>query len=161
MAMAKSKSPKSRFTFQRYWGWILAAAATTVAVLFLLFPKKPYPAADWRNPEVVAHGESLFREHCVSCHGVAGVGEVPSKPMGGEKDGGGYLAPALDGSGHAWHHRPETLFQVIKDGSPAGDSPMRGFAGRLSDGEISLIIAYFRSLWPLQIQDRYEQMSRH
>jgi mono/diheme cytochrome c family protein len=160
--MANLKSPQSRFTFQRYWGWILAAAAATMVVLFLLFPTKPpHRVADWRNAEVVAKGESLFRANCVVCHGVAGVGENPSQPMGGEKDAGGYLAPAMDGSGHAWHHTLETLFQIIKDGSPAADSPMRGFAGRLSDEEISAVIAYIRSLWPPQIQDRYEQMSRH
>jgi mono/diheme cytochrome c family protein len=159
--MAKPKAPKSRFTLQRYWGWLLAAAAATMVVLFFLFPNKPHVAADWRNPEIVAKGEALFRVHCVACHGAAGAGENPLHPMGGEKEGGGYLAPALDGRGHAWHHTPGTLFQVIKAGSPAADSPMRGFAGKLSDEEISWIVAYFRSLWPAQIQDRYEQMSRH
>jgi mono/diheme cytochrome c family protein len=160
--MPRSKSSKPPFTFRRYWGWLLAAAATALAVLFLFFPKKPpQQPADWRDVDVVARGESIYQEHCSVCHGPAAKGENPAQPMGGEKDGGGYLAPALNGSGHAWHHRPETIFQVIKEGSPAADSPMRGFRDRLSDEQISWVSAYLRSLWPQQIQDRYEQMLRH
>ena len=160
--MPKSKPSKPPSTFQRHWGWLLAAAAAALAVMFLLFPKQPPPlGADWRNAEVVAQGETVYREHCAVCHGPGATGENPAQPMGGEKIGGGYLAPALDGSGHAWHHTTETLFRVIKEGSPAADSPMRSFQDRLNDGQILRVIAYFRSLWPQPIQERYEYMSRH
>ena len=77
------------------------------------------------------------------------------------KDQGGYLAPALNGTGHAWHHPDEVLFRIIHEGSIAEDSPMRGFAGKLSDSEIVASIHYFKSLWPEEILNRHKEMVQH
>jgi hypothetical protein len=89
------------------------------------------------------------------------VGENFHHPMGGMKDQGGYLAPALNGTGHAWHHPDAVLFNIIQEGSIAEDSPMRGFAGRLSDAEIVASIHYFKSLWPKEILNRHKEMLQY
>jgi mono/diheme cytochrome c family protein len=144
------------------WGWLLVGLALAAVLVLWLWPSSAgEPGSGWRDPEVTARGEALFRQNCSSCHGAAGIGENPARPMGGDKPEGGFLAPALDGTGHAWHHSPATLFGIIRNGSPARDSPMRGFAAMLSDEEISTVIAYFRSLWPPEIQDRYRHLTGH
>jgi len=108
-----------------------------------------------KNVGIPIPGEALFAANCASCHGIQAVGENPSKLSGGEKEEGGYWAPALNGTAHAWHHPPAVLFQTIKKGSMAQDSPMRAFEGRLSDDQIRSIIGYLQSLWPEEIRERY------
>jgi mono/diheme cytochrome c family protein len=78
--------------------------------------------------------------------------------MGGARPEGGYLAPALNGTAHAWHHAPDVLFRIVRDGSPAADSSMKGWAGRLGDGEIEAVLAHLRALWPEPIRERYRAM---
>ena len=142
------------------WAWILVLIAVAAGATLYWWAREP-PIGDYRDPATVAQGQALYATHCAQCHGESGRGENPAEPMGGTKPDGGYLAPALDGTGHAWHHAPELLFRVIKEGSPAQDSTMRGWAGRMRDEEIGAVIAYFRSLWPPEIQARYSQMHAH
>ena len=111
----------------------------------------------------IAQGQELFAQNCASCHGDEGVGENPRSPKGGVKDNGVYLAPALNGTGHMWHHPNTMLFNTVKHGSiakdsPAKDSPMKGFEGRLTDEEIVSVIQYLKSLWPQEIQLRHSMM---
>ena len=98
--------------------------------------------------------------NCSSCHGVEGVGQNPESPNGGMLDEGGYLAPALNGTGHAWHHPNSVLFKTIKHGSIASDSSMRAFSNRLSDKEIVMIIHYFKSLWPDPIREKHSNLNK-
>jgi len=108
-----------------------------------------------QNTGFALSGEALFVTNCASCHGVKAVGENPAKLSGGEKEGGGYWAPALNGKAHAWHHPAEALFHIIKKGSAAQDSPMRGFEDRLTDDQIRGVITYIQSLWPKELRERY------
>ena len=64
---------------------------------------------------------------------------------------------ALNGTAHAWHHPPDGLFRIIERGSPAADSSMVGWGGRMSGEEIHAVLAYIQSLWPEQLRRRYEQ----
>lgn len=114
-------------------------------------------AVDYRDPSLVARGEDLFAQNCAQCHGEKAVGENAQFVKGGTKPGGSYWAPALNGSAHAWHHPPDALFEIIKKGSPADDSPMRGLGDKLSDEDIHAVLAYLQSLWPEQLRKRYEQ----
>ena len=75
-------------------------------------------------------------------------------------DEDGYLAPALNGTGHAWHHPNSVLFKTIKHGSIASDSSMRAFSNRLSDKEIVMIIYYFKSLWPDPIREKHSNLNK-
>ena len=107
------------------------------------------------SPEQIARGKALFAENCAICHGPQARGQNPSTPRGGKTGAGVYIAPALNGTGHAWHHPADALFKTIRNGSLASDSPMRGFEGRLGDEEIRDVLGYLFSLWPAKIQARY------
>ncbi len=108
----------------------------------------------------IEQGKKLFAQNCSSCHGVEGIGQNPESPNGGMLDEGGYLAPALNGTGHAWHHPNSVLFKTIKHGSIASDSSMRAFSDRLSDKEIVMIIHYFKSLWPDPIREKHSNLNK-
>ena len=105
----------------------------------------------------LATSAQLFEQHCASCHGKKGVGQDVQRPKGGLLEDDSFLAPALNGTGHAWHHKTEGLFNTIKFGSMEPTSAMKGFEERLTDEEISKIIEYFKSLWPAEIKKMYEQ----
>ncbi|MDH5752942.1 MAG: cytochrome c [Deltaproteobacteria bacterium] len=107
------------------------------------------------DPGMVSQGEQLYNRNCLNCHGPGAQGQVPARPNGGMNNDGTYIAPALNGTAHSWHHPPQMLFNIIKNGSPAKDSTMKGWAGKMSDQEINAVIAYFQSLWPEQIKLRY------
>ncbi len=137
---------------------ILAAAA--LGSIFIFSPNFFSPGAEpvnYRDSAVITEGGVLYARHCAVCHGAAAAGEDPRHPKGGLKPAGGYWAPALDGSAHAWHHPPDGLFRIVKDGSPAKDSPMRGWRELMSDAEIHAVLAYVQSLWPEDLRRRYER----
>jgi len=102
-------------------------------------------------------GAQLFAQHCASCHGQKGVGQDTQRPKGGLLDNDSFLAPALNGTGHGWHHKTEDLFNTIKYGSMEPTSSMKGFKEQLTDEDISKIIVYFQSLWPTEIKQMYDQ----
>ena len=102
-------------------------------------------------------GQELFNNHCSACHGPEAVGQDPSQPPGGWDENSNRLAPALNGTGHAWHHPPSLLFQYIKKGSIDENSPMPAFGDQLNDDEIQSIISYIQSLWPDEIMKKYNE----
>ncbi len=113
------------------------------------------------DPETIQLGMRLFAQNCISCHGRKAVGENPATPSGGWKPKVGHLAPALNGTGHTWHHPPGYLFRIIREGSTIKGSRMKGWAGRMNDFEILAVIAYFQSLWPPRIKDAYRHRYLH
>ena len=113
------------------------------------------------DPETIAMGARLFARNCSPCHGKEAVGEDPASPLGGIKPGVGQIAPALNGTGHAWHHLPDYFFRQIREGTTIANSKMAGWAGRMKDGEIVAVIAYFQSLWPKRIKDAYRERHLH
>jgi len=147
--------------------WISRLFIVIVPLIFLLgvyiYQQNSFPLDSLsRTPSQIelSQGSELFAQNCSSCHGVEGVGQNPETPNGGMLDGGGYLAPALNGTGHAWHHPNSVLFKTIKHGSIASDSSMRAFADRLSDKEIVMIIHYFKSLWPDPIREKHSNFNK-
>lgn len=113
--------------------------------------------AVWPDPALAARGDAVFATHCASCHGRSAEGQDPRQPMGGSQADGTPLAPALNGTGHAWHHDPQYLFRHVKSGSPMAGSPMVGFGDTLSDEEIAAAIAWFQSLWSDEVRARYRR----
>jgi len=99
-----------------------------------------------------AHGEALFRQYCVACHGVRGVGEFNWQ----NRERG---APALDSSGHAWHHEDAQLLGMILD-KPLPDSKMPAWRGILSMDDALDVLAYIKTLWTAHIRDNC-QGARH
>jgi mono/diheme cytochrome c family protein len=145
-------------------GQLIALLLALVVGLFLFEPWSLFSKPIWEqtpSSKSIAEGKQVFATNCAVCHGEMAVGENFHHPMGGMKDQGGYLAPALNGTGHAWHHPDAVLFNTIQEGSIAEDSPMRGFAGRLSDAEIVASIHYFKSLWPKEILNRHKEMLQY
>ena len=147
--------------------WISRLFIVIAPLIFLLgvyiYQQNSFPLDSLsRTPSQIelSQGSELFAQNCSSCHGVEGVGQNPESPNGGMLDGGGYLAPALNGTGHAWHHPNSVLFKTIKHGSIASDSSMRAFSNRLSDKEIVMIIHYFKSLWPDPIREKHSNLNK-
>ena len=101
--------------------WIAGIFAITLFGVYLYQQgSSPLNAlANAPSPAEIEQGKKLFALNCSSCHGVEGVGQNPESPNGGMLDEGGYLAPALNGTGHAWHHPNSVLFKTIKHGSIA------------------------------------------
>ncbi len=132
--------------------WAGLGVAILIGIGAYFYNKPPESLSASSTPNQVAQGELLFKANCQSCHGADAKGENPTLSRGGTKPGGGYLAPALNGTGHAWHHADQMLFGIIKNGSVADDSPMIGFKDKLSDDEIVAVMQYFKSLWPEKIQ---------
>ena len=147
--------------------WISKLFIVIVPLILLLgvylYQQNSFPLDSLsRTPSQIelSQGSELFTNNCSSCHGIEGVGQNPESPNGGMLDGGGYLAPALNGTGHAWHHPNLVLFKTIKHGSIASDSSMRAFSDRLSDKEIVMIIHYFKSLWPDPIREKHSNLNK-
>ena len=139
----KKKEPVKLWLSLGIIGVLLAAA--------YFYSKPPAALSMAATPETIALGEKIFNTNCASCHGVKGVGENPKKPGGGTKLTGGYYAPALNGSGHDWHHTNTVLFTKIKEGAKDPKSAMPGFQNKLSDEEITAVMHYFQSSWSPQI----------
>ena len=105
----------------------------------------------------IQRGQDLFAKHCSVCHGKKGIGQDKSQPAGGWDNNNNRLAPALNGTGHAWHHSPSLFYEYIQKGSISETSPMPSFGDRLNDSDIKSIIAYIQSLWPSGIMNNYKE----
>ncbi len=109
-----------------------------------------------------AEGADLYAQNCAECHGVNLEGEADWQVA---LDDGGLRAPPHDESGHTWHHSDDHLFRYVKYGGRglvAGGfkSNMPGFKGELTDLEIYSVLAYIKSNWSLDIQERQAMMGR-
>lgn len=122
-----------------------------LVLLSILLIKNCYAIGD----EQIEKGKELFHKHCSMCHGENAVGEDPERPFGGTGLEGKLLAPALNGTGHAWHHSRQSLFNYTKKGSADEKSNMPGYERILSDEDIYNIIDYIQSLWPKDIRRKH------
>ena len=99
-------------------------------------------------------GESVFNKNCVSCHGVKGQGLAEDWKV---KDANGnYPPPPLNGTAHTWHHSPEQLLYTINKGGTEMGGQMPAFENRLTEEEKKALIDYMYSLWPKEIQVKYD-----
>lgn len=99
-----------------------------------------------------AHGEALYRQYCVACHGAKGIGEFSWQSR--ER-----AAPPLDSNGHAWHHEDAQLISMILD-KPLPDSKMPAWRTVLSRDDALDLLAYIKSLWTPYIRENC-QGARH
>ena len=136
---------------KNFFFWVGLGGFILAGIVFSFEKKSPTVDSMRVAPEEIKKGAILFSENCSICHGPDGIGEDPARPMGGLKPDGSYIAPALNGTAHAWHHPDDMLFSIIKNGSKAESSSMRGFNGKLTNDEINLTMVYFQSLWPPKI----------
>ncbi|MEL0108340.1 MAG: cytochrome c [Rhodospirillaceae bacterium] len=117
---------------------------------------------DPTNKKSVVLGKTVYAKHCASCHGA----KLEGQPNWKQRLPNGRLpAPPHDATGHTWHHPDKLLFKMTKYGPasllPEGQyqSDMPGLKGVLSDDEILASLAYIKSTWPKEIQNRHDQIN--
>ena len=99
-------------------------------------------------------GESVFNKNCVSFHGGNDQGLTTDWKV---KDANGnYPPPPLNGTAHTWHHSPEQLLYTINKGGTEMGGQMPAFENRLTEEEKKALIDYMYSLWPKEIQVKYD-----
>ena len=141
--------------------FILFSAITVIllASIWYLYKSSPIEALSLEpDSEQIHRGKRIYEKNCSTCHGDQGGGQNPNSPKGEIDANGTYIAPALNGTGHAWHHSNEVLFKTVQEGSIDSDSPMRGFGDSLSDEKIVTVIQYFKSLWPEKIRTHHAML---
>lgn len=97
------------------------------------------------DTDEVARGRVVFDTHCASCHGAEGVGKT--RDWRKADADGNYPAPPLNDSGYAWSHPTEALLESVHVGSPQGYGIMPRWEKKLSEREMSDVVAYIKSLW--------------
>jgi mono/diheme cytochrome c family protein len=146
------------------------SATAMIFRLILLFAlicvsscEKSLPNANPDDAQQVARGKQFYDQNCARCHGENMSGESDWRKR---KDDGKLPAPPHDESGHTWHHPDKLLFGIVKHGlvppyAPANySSNMPSFAGKLTDQEIWDTLAYIKSRWSADIQEKQRQIDR-
>lgn len=89
------------------------------------------------TPDPQVQGREVYLRVCAECHGERGQGFADHPG-----------APALDDTGHTWHHPDQQIYDWIVNGKlgVVGDG-MPALGDRLSDVEVEAVIAYLHSLW--------------
>ncbi len=130
--------------------------------IILFFVLLALPAAGFAAHELkdrnTHNGQTLYAEHCGSCHGANLEGEPNWQiPL----EDGVMPAPPHDATGHTWHHDNQLLFDYTKFGGLALfeamgikdiKSAMPGFGHLLSDDDIWDVLGFIRSTWPDQVK---------
>ena len=104
---------------------------------------------------MVQLGESVYNKNCVSCHGEKGRGLAKDWKV--KDENGNYPPPPLNGTAHTWHHSPEQLLYTIIKGGVEMGGQMPAFESVLNKNEKLALIDYIYSLWPKEIQDKYDK----
>ena len=119
----------------------------------------PVPTAPQRTTDAaqLALGKDVYQQHCAHCHGARAEGDARWRQRGPD---GKFPPPPLNGSGHAWHHSTQVLMDVITQGSAPDMGNMPAWGDRLSQREITAVIAWLQSLWPEPVYDAWYEMQQ-
>jgi mono/diheme cytochrome c family protein len=121
--------------------WIVSTALTISLALIVAACGAKEPSAD---PEVLATGETLYVQHCATCHGA----NLEGQPDWKVPDANGvYPAPPHNRVGHTWHHPDSLLLEIIAQGGTMPNSAMPAFGDRLSRDQMEAILIYIKSFW--------------
>lgn len=142
----------------------LAAVLAVGAAVYITFDGgtiDEQSQASISSDQSVARGQQVYAANCAACHGT----NLEGQPNWRTRNANGRLpAPPHDASGHTWHHDDQTLFNLTKYGlaalvgSPI-ETDMPAYDGKLTDNEIRAALAFIRSQWPQEIQDRQSAMT--
>jgi mono/diheme cytochrome c family protein len=83
-------------------------------------------------PALIADGAALYKSNCTICHGADGAGDTPT---------GKLMKVKPLGSADVQKLTDAQIHSVIKDGK----GKMRAFGKKLSDADISLLVAHVRT----------------
>jgi mono/diheme cytochrome c family protein len=147
--------------------WIAAGATVPLALAAWWVgagsPETP-PVLRPDDPAVVARGAEVYAAECAACHGA----ELEGQPDWRERGSDGLLpAPPHDETGHTWHHPSAMLVELTARGPAAmiGDgyeSAMPGYAGILSEEDITAVLSYIKAQWPPEIRAAHDEIdARH
>ena len=109
--------------------------------------------------EVISVGIKVYEANCIKCHKADLKGAENWKTD--RDDDGHRLAPPLNGYGHSWHHSPEQIFNTIRYGLVYVDPNYEGKMNandKLTDEEIWSVIEYMYSVWPEDVQSKYNEL---
>jgi len=117
---------------------------------------------DRDGPDALAlmEGEAIYKAECAACHGA----RLEGQPDWQTRRADGRLpAPPHDASGHTWHHPMPQLVAIVKHGMVPPNAPegyasdMPAFAGKLTDRQITHVLAWIESRWPAEIRAQRAQ----
>ena len=95
--------------------------------------------------EAQKRGLALYKQNCVSCHGIDGVGETYT--IQALTDNKYLRAPAMNDSEHAWHHTDDGIVKTILEGSPREPRMLAWKTTGLTEENARDLVAYIKSLW--------------
>lgn len=144
----------------------LSVALLALAVLLLagcdggFMPGGATPAHHQRvtDSAILHRGESLYRQHCLVCHGERRQG---AENWTRRNPDGTFPPPPLDGTGHTWHHPYWQLRDMIRYGAEARGGRMPSFEQILDDEDVTAIIAWLQSKWPDEIFEAWLEYDRN
>jgi mono/diheme cytochrome c family protein len=106
------------------------------------------PVSRWYDADQVARGGPLFQEHCASCHKPDASGTQDWRTPDAE---GRYPPPPLNGTAHTWHHSLPLLMRTVREGGVRLGGRMPPFKEKLSEREITDLLAWVQSHWSDEI----------
>ncbi len=136
----------SQLPTEARWRFRLQTSSVLLVVTAFLATTIPYYVTRAREPsnplsetpEVLAAGQSIYQQNCVSCHGIRGQGNGPAAQS----------LPGLPGDftqPHFATHTDGQLYGWIKGGKEG--TAMPAFGEQLSDEQIWQVITHIRSLY--------------
>ncbi len=140
---------------RRNWYWLLIIFGVVLGGAFLNWQTLPtgnsvtingltVPPVPTLLMQLVSEGETLYAQHCASCHGanLEGVPEWKTVQLDGK-----LLPPPHDSSGHTWHHPDDLLLSIIAEGGEPSNSDMPAYADILTDEETVAILTTIKNSW--------------
>jgi S-disulfanyl-L-cysteine oxidoreductase SoxD len=149
-----------------FWTLVLVTLVAVIAlVTYESLKAGAARRADPGDPKRVERGGAVYVQHCAACHGA----QLEGQPNWQSRLPNGRMpAPPHDAAGHTWHHPDAILFGITKHGlvpgkyaPPGYQSDMPAFGGTLSDEAIAAVLAYIKSRWPREIQQRQIEIDRN
>lgn len=111
--------------------------AAGLFVLGLMGSSTPPSASAQDYPPDSAHGKTVYERHCQTCHGPTGRGDGPGAVSL-------KVPPANFQKFRSFLKSDEELLRTIEHGIVF--SPMHGWRGQLTEGEMQDVVAYVRTL---------------
>lgn len=114
-------------------------------------------SARWYTADQVEAGFPLYQANCAECHQPDASGTADWRQQTPE---GHMPPPPLNGTAHAWHHPMAILRRVIKVGGVPLGGTMPAFGDKLSDEQITQILAWIQSHWPDEIYNAWMRRNK-